>query len=123
MVETVEAWVRTLAHFVAAGCNFAAIVTLGIGAVMAAVRAVRHWRESTASVFKEKVWTKFAGTIALALEFALAADIADTAVKPTWEEIGQLAAIAAIRTALNLFLERDIVSTRKAAEKAQAAKT
>ena len=38
----------------------------------------------------------------------LAADILRTAVAPTWSEIGQLAAIAALRTALNYFLQREI---------------
>lgn len=47
-------------------------------------------------------------SLALALEFLLAADIVRTAVAPTWEEIGQLAAIVAIRTALNFFLQREI---------------
>ena len=42
--------------------------------------------------------------LSLALEFQLAADILKTAVAPTWDEIGQLAAIAVLRTALNFFL-------------------
>jgi uncharacterized membrane protein len=44
----------------------------------------------------------------LALEFALAADIVRTAIAPTWDGIGHLAAIAVIRTVLNYFLERDM---------------
>ncbi len=44
--------------------------------------------------------------LAVALEFELAADILRTAVAPTWTEIGQLAAIAVLRTALNYFLQR-----------------
>ena len=46
--------------------------------------------------------------LSLVLEFELAADILRTAVAPTWTEIGQLAAIAALRTALNFFLQREI---------------
>ena len=46
--------------------------------------------------------------LALALEFLLAADILRTAVAPSWSEIGQLAAIATIRTALNFFLQIEI---------------
>jgi uncharacterized membrane protein len=44
----------------------------------------------------------------LALEFLLAADIVGTAVTPTWETIGLLAAIAGIRTFLNYFLHREV---------------
>ena len=47
-------------------------------------------------------------SLALALEFLLGADILRTAVEPTWDEIARLAAIAAIRTALNFFLEREL---------------
>jgi uncharacterized membrane protein len=49
-------------------------------------------------------------SLALALEFLLGADILRTAVEPTWDEIARLAAIAAIRTALNYFLQREITS-------------
>ena len=41
-------------------------------------------------------------------EFELAADILRTAITPTWTDIEQLAAIAALRTALNYFLTKDI---------------
>ena len=51
--------------------------------------------------------------LALGLEFQLAADILKTAVSPSWEDIEQLAAIVAIRTALNYFLAQEI---EKAAE-------
>lgn len=46
--------------------------------------------------------------LALGLEFQLASDILGTAVSPTFEEIGMLAAIAAIRTVLNYFLAQEI---------------
>jgi uncharacterized membrane protein len=44
----------------------------------------------------------------LGLEFMLAADIVRRAISPAWQQIGQLAAIAVIRTFLNYFLEKDI---------------
>jgi uncharacterized membrane protein len=50
------------------------------------------------------------------LEFELAADILNTAVTPTWNEIGKLAAIATLRTALNYFLQRDIDQESKLAQ-------
>jgi len=39
------------------------------------------------------VFRGFAGWLVLALEFLLAADILRTAISPTWNDIGQLAAI------------------------------
>ena len=48
------------------------------------------------------------GRLLLDIEFALAADILGTAVAPSWEDIGQLASIAVLRTGLNHGLEREI---------------
>jgi uncharacterized membrane protein len=48
--------------------------------------------------------------LALGIEFTLGADILATAVSPSWDDIGQLAAIAGIRTALNFFLARELSS-------------
>ena len=44
----------------------------------------------------------------LGLEFELAADIIGSAISPTWQDIGELGAIAVMRTFLNYFLERDL---------------
>jgi uncharacterized membrane protein len=46
--------------------------------------------------------------LALGLEFQLASDLLRTAVAPSFEEIGKLASVAAIRTALNYFLNQEI---------------
>jgi uncharacterized membrane protein len=50
--------------------------------------------------------------LALGLEFQLASDILRTAIAPTLREIAELAAVAAIRTALNFFLAREIKEER-----------
>jgi uncharacterized membrane protein len=60
---------------------------------------------------RREAWRRFATWLVLALEFELGADIIRSAVAPSWNDIGQLAAIAAIRTFLNYFLERDIEHT------------
>jgi len=44
----------------------------------------------------------------IGLEFELAADIIRSVVSPTWQDIGELGAIAVIRTFLNYFLEKDL---------------
>jgi uncharacterized membrane protein len=46
--------------------------------------------------------------LALGLEFQLASDVLRTAIAPSFEELGKLAAVAAIRTALNYFLAKEI---------------
>ncbi|MBA2391981.1 MAG: DUF1622 domain-containing protein [Ktedonobacteraceae bacterium] len=56
----------------------------------------------------ENIRLRLGRWLALALEFELGADILRTAIAPTWAEIGQLAAIATIRTLLNYFLQKEI---------------
>lgn len=51
--------------------------------------------------------------LALGLELQLASDILRTAVSPSFQEIGKLAAIAAIRTALNYFLAREVAEEQR----------
>ncbi|MDP9384003.1 MAG: DUF1622 domain-containing protein [Actinomycetota bacterium] len=60
----------------------------------------------------EEIRVRLARFLALGLEFQLGADILGTAVSPTFEEIGRLGAIAAIRTLLNYFLQRDLDTMR-----------
>ena len=50
--------------------------------------------------------------LALGLEFQLASDVLRTAIAPSFREIGELAAVAGIRTALNFFLAREIKEER-----------
>jgi uncharacterized membrane protein len=59
--------------------------------------------------------------LALGIEFQLASDLLRTAVAPTFEEIGKLAALAAIRTALNYFLGREIKTEYAEVERGAAA--
>jgi uncharacterized membrane protein len=47
------------------------------------------------------------------LTFQIAADVIETSIAPTWEEIGHLGAIAVIRTFLNFFLERDLAEVQQ----------
>lgn len=51
---------------------------------------------------------QFGSSIAVSLELLLGADVLATAVAPSWDDIGKLAAIAVLRTALNYFLEREL---------------
>jgi uncharacterized membrane protein len=90
------------------------VVLLVFGALeaLAALAFKRNGKDGVSQV-RRQVWLSFAVWIVLALEFALAADIIRTAIAPSWEAIGQLAAIAAIRTVLNLFLMRDIEGQAK----------
>ena len=66
---------------------------------------------------------RLAGFLLVALELQLAADIISTAVAPSWEQLGKLGAVAAIRTFLNFFLTREVVALEEEEAAAVAAVT
>jgi len=76
--------------------------------MQAIVSAVAALIRNKALVAPLAVFRGFAGWLVLALEFLLAADILRTAISPTWNDLGQLAAIAGIRTFLNYSLSHDL---------------
>jgi uncharacterized membrane protein len=102
--ETLREIVNLLVRLVEAA---GALVIFG-GAAVAFVRfllvAVRR-RDDNGFIAVRLFLGRF---LALGLEFQLASDVLRTAIAPTFTQIGQLAAIAAIRTALNFFLSREI---------------
>jgi len=62
----------------------------------------------SSKISKEDLRLQFGNSVAVSLELLLGADVLATAVAPSWSDIGKLAAIAAIRTALNYFLGREL---------------
>lgn len=59
---------------------------------------------------RKALWQRYGMWLLLGLEFELAADIIRSVVSPTWKDLGELGAIAVIRTFLNYFLEKDLES-------------
>ena len=105
---------KAITIWLASGTEAAAALIIGLAAIEGTVRAVWLFVPGTGAHGKpedrrkEDVRLKLGRWLAVALEFELAADILRTAVAPTWNEIGQLAAIAVLRTALNYFLQQEI---------------
>ncbi|MGN9806618.1 DUF1622 domain-containing protein [Micromonospora sp. L32] len=93
--------------------EIAGAVVIFVGALWAALRfVVEGLRHRSAAVFTP-IRLSLGRFLTLGLEFQLAADILRTAVSPTFDQIGQLAAIATIRTALNFFLRREIAQEQR----------
>jgi len=103
-----------LAHYVALALNTVAILVIAAGALAALVGIVVavSQRRATNGPEVRQIWLDFARWLVAGLTFQLAADIVETVVAPTWEDIGRLAAIAVIRTFLTYFLDRDIDAVR-----------
>jgi uncharacterized membrane protein len=98
-----------LASNIALGVEAVAVAIIAFGAAEALLRTLAPLiGRSAAAGWRKRVWVGFGTWLLLGLQFALAADIVRSAIAPDWADIGQLAAIAAIRTFLNYFLERDL---------------
>jgi uncharacterized membrane protein len=88
------------------------VITVALG-VLGSLRLVGRRRSLEAIRLHLGRW------LSMALEFQLAADIVATTVNPNGEKLIQLAAVALIRTFLNVFLAREIAQER--AEESRAA--
>ena len=110
-----EAALATASHIVALAIEALALLIIAYGSVEAFVAAARLLASRGPITGDERhaVWMRYARWLVAGLTFQLAADIVDTAIAPTWDEIGRLGAIAAIRTFLNYFLERDMDDLRQ----------
>ncbi len=101
-------FVKNISAAVATCSEFTAVVAIVMGGMQAIAFAVTTFIRRNRLVAPLEVFRGFAGWLVLALEFLLAADILRSAISPTWNDIGQLAAIAAIRTFLNYSLSHDL---------------
>ena len=87
----------------------AAVLIVVFGSAEAFVRIVWiTWARTATHGQGKEIWRRFGVWLLLGLEFELAADIIGSVVSPSWKDIGELGAIAAIRTFLNYFLEKDL---------------
>jgi uncharacterized membrane protein len=91
---------KDFAEHVALACELISVAFVAFGVAEAIGRMALRWRDCGDLTVQAQVWRRLAVTILLSLEFALAAEIARTAIAPSWGDIGRLAAIAGIRTVL-----------------------
>lgn len=103
---SVTKWLQICAEILSLFAEAIAVLIVGVGIT----RALLGWiashipgRDQTGDIRLD-----LGRSLILGLEFLLAADVLATAVAPTWEAIGKLAAIVGIRTVLDLYLEWEL---------------
>jgi uncharacterized membrane protein len=106
--DTLRTVVDTFVRLVEA----AGALVIVIGAAIAFVQFIRVLPRRDPDAFVP-VRLSLGRFLALGLEFQLASDVLRTAIAPSFAELGKLAAVAAIRTALNFFLAREIAEERR----------
>src|SRR3954454_16963687 len=107
---------HTLARALSQLFEAATLVLLALGALLALKNLIAGLlARRPADEVALDVWRGLSRWMMVGLEFLLAADLASTVVSPSWDELGRLGAIAAIRTLLGFFLGRDLESARRIA--------
>jgi len=104
-----ESLIKTLAHSMALVAEGVAVCFIILGFAQAVYTFVRKGilRHRTHRALVE-ARNELGHMLSLSLEFLIGADVLLTAISPTWEDIGQLGAIVAIRTVLNFFLVKEL---------------
>lgn len=117
-----EDWLRAAVDLLVRLVEAAGAAIIFVGALLAVVQFLRVLPSRSPDRFTS-VRLTLGRFLALGLEFQLASDVLRTAVAPSFEELGKLAAVAAIRTALNFFLAREIKEeTAQIGERAERTK-
>ena len=115
-MNTAQDTVREAVDWIVLVIESLGALIIAIGVLIALVLLARALLRPTEPASFTRVRLVLGSYLVLGLEFQLAADVLKTAVAPSFTEIGQLAAIAAIRTLLNYFLTKEMT-----AEKAELA--
>ncbi len=84
---------------------------------IAVLRTMYHYfnllKPASSKITKEQIRISFGSSVAVSLELLLGADVLATAVAPSWDDIGKLAAIAVLRTGLNYFLGKELKEVKE----------
>jgi uncharacterized membrane protein len=109
-----EEILKQLTNYVALFTEATAAIFVAYGAVEAVVKVFGHvFNRRPAVAWRKELFVGLGVWLLLALQFGVAADIVRSLIAPTWQDIGQLAALAGIRTFLDYFLERDLNEASK----------
>ena len=107
-------WLTFFTEYAALIIDAMALLVIAIGTIEMFVRCLRAvFVPSATGRELRDGYLRYARWLIAGLTFQLAADILETAITTSWDEVARLGAIAAIRTFLNYFLERDLGEIRE----------
>lgn len=115
VIEQLESYLALFVSMLKLGLESIAAFCVLIGLIQTAQLAIalnnHHWQPNRRQARKYSLVLlrlRFGVWLAMALEFQLGADVVATTTAPSLETLGQLAAIATIRTFLNYFLNQEL---------------
>ena len=110
--NAVREWLVLATNLAVDAIDWLALVLIVVGAIEAFFLGLWTMFSSSEGHHERGVWLRLGRWLVAGLTFQLAADVLETAITTSWDEVARLAAIAAIRTFLNYFLERDLGEIR-----------
>jgi uncharacterized membrane protein len=109
-----EDWLDLVTKDVVIVIDAMALIVVVIGTIEAFFTGLRvAFPARPANPCFREAFQRYGRWLVAGLTFQLAADIIETSIAPSWQEVWRLGAIAAIRTFLNFFLERDLSELRE----------
>ena len=96
-----------ISFFVAEIIGFFGVAVMTYGAAIAAIHFL------LAKLYRHRndlpmIRIEFGKHLALGLEFLVGKDIIESIVRPSWDDLGKLAALIALRTAVTFMLSREL---------------
>lgn len=113
MLHEIEHLANEIATGISHAVEITASVIIGFAILKVLYRYIVFFVIPARRASEEAIRVEFGSSVAVALELMLGADVLATAVAPSWSDIGQLAVIAVIRTALNYFLGKELKDIRQ----------
>ena len=111
-----EEWLHLVTKDVVVIIDAMALIIVAIGTAEAFFTGLRAAFSGLVRRRFREVLVRYGHWLVAGLTFQLAADIIEPSIAPNWQDVGQLGAIAVIRTFLNYFLERDLTGLEETAD-------
>src|SRR5258708_7357208 len=99
---------KRLTLIISHAAEILAALIIGIAILKVLVNYLSRIHPSNMKISKEEIGFGLGGSVAVALELLLGADVLATAVAPSWNDIGKRAATAKLRTPLIYFLDKEL---------------
>ena len=113
-VDTLNSWLEDLAGALRFLLEGVSVVCVAIGFLAALGESLRLLgRRQSQGPRLNRIRLRLGSWLSMALEYQLAADIVATTTVPSGDNLIKLAAVAVIRTFLNVFLGREVEAEQK----------
>ena len=110
--------VRTLNGWVVSVCQLLALLVIVIGIIKALIIYCRYiFSNQRSAIAFQASRLELGYAFSLGLSFLVGGSILKTTITPSWNDIGQLAAIIALRTVLNYLLLQAITQSSSDSQK------